>query len=225
MSATIANSYPAVRERILRSATLTATAGFDKLAFHAMGTICRVQFQSPNAAVARTYQTEVLDWVAQFEAKYSRFLQDSIISRINTAAGEHWVEIDAETQTLLRFCGEMHFLTRGAFDPTALPLIKLWNWKANPPVIPSDAQLRTALELCGWNKVQRRSGAIFLPCPGMCLDLGGVGKEYAVDCVVQLAAPHGISGWKTRPIPENAGPGSPSRTGQWRPRAIIYGIS
>jgi len=193
MSSTIANSYRTVSERILRSATLTATAGFDKLAFHAMGTICRVQFQAPNAPAGRAYQSEVLDWVAQFEAKYSRFLNDSLVSRINAAAGEHWVETDAETETLLKFCGEMHFLTRGAFDPTALPLIKLWNWKANPPVLPTDGQLRAARELCGWNKVQKRPGAIFLPQAGMSIDFGGVGKEYAVDSVVQLAARHGIA--------------------------------
>lgn len=193
MPAITSSSYPAVRERILRSATLTAAAGFDKLAFHAMGTVCRVQFQASNAVVARAFQGEVLDWVAQFEAKYSRFLADSLISRVNAAAGEHWVEIDSETQTLLKFCGEMHFLTRGAFDPTALPLIRLWNWKANPPVIPTDDQVRAARELCGWNRMQRRLDAVFLPCPGMSLDLGGVGKEYAVDHVVQIAARHGIA--------------------------------
>lgn len=193
MPATLTNSGSSVRERILRSATLTTAAGFDKLTFHAMGTICRVQFQTPNAGASRAFQYAVLDWVTQFEVKYSRFLADSLISRINAAAGEHWVEVDAETQALLKFCGEMHFLTRGAFDPTALPLIKLWNWKANPPVIPTDAQLRAALELCGWNKVERRPCGVFLPCPVMSLDLAGVGKEYAVDCVVQLAAPHGIA--------------------------------
>ncbi len=193
MPAIIANSYSAVRERILRSARLTSSAGFDKLVFQAMGTLCGVQFQAPSPAVARAYEHEVLEWVAQFEAKYSRFLPDSLLSRINAAAGEHWVEIDAEMQLLLKFCAEMNFLTRGTFDPTTLPLIKLWNWKANPPVIPTDGQLRDALELCGWNKVQRRPGGVFLPRAGMSLDLGGVGKEYAVDRVAQFAVSHGIT--------------------------------
>jgi len=40
---------------------------------------------------------EVLDWIAWFEARYSRFIPDSLISRINAAAGEHWVEVDPET--------------------------------------------------------------------------------------------------------------------------------
>jgi FAD:protein FMN transferase len=158
-----------------------------------MGTICRVQFQAASAAHARAFQNELLDWIAQFEAKYSRFLSDSLISRINAAAGEHWVEIDSETEMLLGLCREMNFLTRGAFDPTALPLIKLWNWKANPPVIPTEVQIQAARELCGWNKLQRRPGSVFLPRAGMSLDLGGIGKEYAVDYVVQFASRHNIA--------------------------------
>ncbi len=193
MPTVIANSFPVVHQRILRSATHSVGPGGTKLAFHAMGTICRVQFQASNPANASAYQAEVLEWVAQFEAKYSRFLSDSLISHINASAGSRWVEIDPETEMLLKLCGEMFFLTRGAFDPTALPLIKLWNWKANPPVIPTEAQLRETRELCGWSKIQRRPGAIFLPRNGMSLDLGGIGKEYAVDRVTQMAARHGIA--------------------------------
>lgn len=192
MPATLTNSFATVHQRILRSVTHTTQAGWHKVAFHAMGTICRVQFQA-NDTGAQAYQSQLLEWVAQFEAKYSRFLSDSLISRINAAAGDHWVDIDTETAMLLQLCGEMVFLTRGAFDPTALPLIKLWNWKASPPVIPTEAQLRATRELCGWQKVQRRPGAVFLSRPGMSLDLGGIGKEYAVDRVTQLAGTHGIS--------------------------------
>lgn len=193
MPATITNSYPAVRERILRSATSSSVADFEKLAFHAMGTICRVQFRAPNAKAARSFQDDVLGWVAQFEAKYSRFIADSLVSRINAAAGEHWMEVDEETEQLLGLCHELFFLTRGAFDPTALPLIKLWNWKANPPVIPTEAAIQSAKEIVGWSKVQRSKGGIFLSRAGMSLDLGGVGKEYAVDRVANMAAQHGIA--------------------------------
>ena len=192
MSAAITNSFSTVHERILRSATKSAVGDFHKLAFHAMGTVCRVHLRTPNTAVANTIQSELLHWVTQFEAKYSRFLPDSLIGRINAAAGMHWVEIDPETENLLKLCHEMFFMTRGVFDPTALPLIKLWNWKANPPIIPTPDQLSATRELCGWNKVQRRPGAIFLPRAGMCLDLGGIGKEYAVDCVAALIMNRGI---------------------------------
>jgi thiamine biosynthesis lipoprotein len=100
--------------------------------------------------------------------------------------------VDEETDRIFALCQELFFLTRGAFDPTAMPLIKLWNWKATPPVIPTDAEIESAKQLVGWSKVQRRKGAIFLPRAGMSIDLGGIGKEYAVDRVTQIAAQHGI---------------------------------
>ena len=192
MTATQPNSFAAVYDRVRRSATQMAAAGFYRLAFHAMGTVCRLHFRTLNPSQAQEFQAAVLRWVAQFEAQYSRFIPDSLIGRINTAAGEHWVEIDAETENLLKLCGEMVFFTRGAFDPTSLPLIQLWNWKANPPIIPTNAQIDATRELCGWNKIQRRPGGIFLPRAGMCLDLGGIGKEYAVDRVLTMALENGI---------------------------------
>lgn len=190
--ATLETSETPVLERIQRSASHVVAAGLHRLTFTAMGTTCRVLFHGGASEAMRQFPQAVLAWVAAFEAKYSRFLPDSLLSRINAAAGEHWVEIDRETEALLKLCGEMVFFTRGVFDPTALPLIQLWNWKANPPSMPSDEQLAAARERVGWSKVQRRPGAVFLSRPGMCLDLGGIGKEYAVDQVVSLALGCGI---------------------------------
>ena len=192
MVLTAPDSTQTVYERVRNSAQCAASAGFYKLSFQAMSTLCRVHFRTLEPRLARDFQNEVVRWVAWFEARYSRFIPDSLIGRINTAAGEHWVEVDSETEALLNLCQEMIFFTRGVFDPTALPLMRLWNWKANPPVVPTDAAVKAALELVGWRKLQRRKGAIFLPQPGMCLDLGGIGKEYAVDRVLALALQRGI---------------------------------
>ena len=181
-----------VAARIAQTVQSTVERGMHKLTFGAMGTQCKVQFHGVSAAVARDFQREVVAWVAQFEATYSRFIPDSLIGRINAAAGEHWVEIDPDTERLFAFCQELFFFTRGTFDPTALPLIKLWNWKAQPHVIPSSSAISATRELVGWNKVQRRAGGVFLPRAGMSIDLGGIGKEYAVDCVMNQAIARGI---------------------------------
>lgn len=186
------DSAAVVLERVRRSAQTAVEGELHKLTFQAMSTVCRVHFRTPNAALARDFQAEVLRWVAWFEAHYSRFIADSLISRINAAAGQDWVEVDAETDALFNLCQEMIFFTRGAFDPTSLPLIRLWNWKANPPVVPDAAQIEAAQKLVGWRKLKRRPGAIYLPQAGMCLDLGGIGKEYAVDRVLMLALQRGI---------------------------------
>ena len=184
-------ALPSVQERVRGSSKITAQAGTSELQFHAMGTRCRIVYASGSPG-AKAFANAVLEWVARFETHYSRFLPESLISRINRQAGNGWVEIDEQTESIFALCDEAHFLTRGVFDPTALPLIQLWNWKAAPPTIPGDAQISKALELVGWRKVQRARGKVFLPRSGMSLDLGGIGKEYAVDCVANLAGQYEI---------------------------------
>jgi FAD:protein FMN transferase len=179
-----------VFDRIAPTVQISVERGLYKLEFRAMGTHCRVLCHGVFEGKIRAFQRQVVAWVAQFEASYSRFIPDSLIGRINAAAGEHWVETEPETDWLFQLCHELFFFTRGLFDPTALPLIQLWNWQV--AVVPADQDIQAARALVGWNKVQRRPGGIFLPERGMALDLGGVGKEYAVDCVINLAIRQGI---------------------------------
>ena len=186
------NDAAAVIARVSQSGRMMVQNGHSRLEFVAMSTPCQIKVHGVSAEVARDFLRDALAWVAQFEARYSRFVTDSLISRINAAAGEHWVETDLETDRLFNLCQELFFFTRGAFDPTALPLIRLWNWKANPPALPHDEAIQSARALVGWNKLQRRPGGIFLPQAGMALDLGGIGKEYAVDCVINMAVQRGI---------------------------------
>lgn len=193
MVLTMPDPTAVVFDRVKRSAQTSVAGDFHKLSFQAMNTICRVHFRTAQAKLAREVQMEVLEWVAWFEARYSRFIPESLVGQINAAAGKHWVEVDPETDALFNLCQEMIFFTRGVFDPTSLPLIRLWNWKANPPVVPTEAAVRAAQELVGWRRIQRRPGAIFLPKEGMCLDLGGIGKEYAVDRALTLVLQRGIN--------------------------------
>jgi thiamine biosynthesis lipoprotein len=162
--------------------------------FPALGTTCEIQYVAPaGEPQAMAFEQAAVGWVQAFEAKYSRFRPDSLVSRITAAAGRTWVEVDEEMEQLLTLCDTLHFMTQGELDPTTLPLIRLWNWKAAHPVIPRAEEIAAARELVGWPKVQRKPGAIFLPEPGMALDFGGFGKEYAVDLVAQIAADHDIA--------------------------------
>jgi thiamine biosynthesis lipoprotein len=184
---------PAIRQRVRQSAVIRSKDGLTELEFHALGTRCRVCLVEPARRAADAYLEALLNWVADFEAKYSRYLNDSLVSRINDCAGGDWVDIDPETSGLLDLCGQLHFMSRGAFDATALPLLKLWDWKSRPTQVPSDDAISATHELVGWRKVERRPGQVRLPVRGMCLDLGGIGKEYAVDAAVDLAVSYGIA--------------------------------
>ena len=166
-----------------------------KLTFAALGTQCEVQYAAPGGdAQASAFERAAVAWVAAFEAKYSRFRPDSLVSRINAAAGTAWVEVDAEMEALLKLCDSLHFMTQGVLDPTTLPLLRLWDYKAANPRIPTAPEIAAARAVVGWKKVQRAPGKIFLPAAGMALDFGGFGKEYAVDIVAQIALDHGLTG-------------------------------
>jgi thiamine biosynthesis lipoprotein len=188
----VLNEHP-VQERIRRTTQWASGQGMATLSFQAMGTHCRIRFAALEKEV-QSLDTEIRDWVAAFEMKYSRFQPDSLVSRINSAPAGEWTEVDAETDKLFALCDQLHFFTRGAFDPTSLPLLRIWDWKSTSERFPTDSEVEQARALVGWRKIKRRKGAVQLPVPGMALDLGGIGKEYAVDCVALMVAQAGIRG-------------------------------
>lgn len=165
----------------------------DRVRFQAMGTICEIQHAAADRAAGQAFVREAVAWVHAFEAKYSRFRPDSLIGRINAAAGRDWVAIDAEAERLFALADQIHVLTRGIIDPTLLPLMRLWNYRAAAPRIPSPDEVTAAIARTGWKRVRREPGRIYLPQAGMGLDLGGFGKEYAVDRVMDIARAHGIA--------------------------------
>lgn len=184
------NAAPIIR-RVFDSARTAARDGGQEVTFKALGTTCRI-LVGGSAVSAAPFFRAALNWVAAFEAKYSRFLGESLVSRINRAAGEDWVALDPESERLFGLCHELNFQSRGIFDPTSLPVTALWNWKEPRTSLPTDEEVAAALALVGWRQVQRAPGKIRLPRRGMSLDLGGMGKEYAVDQIVLLAGRSGF---------------------------------
>ena len=160
--------------------------------FSAMGAPCSLQFACDDDRMAENYQTAVVAWVQNFEARYTRFRDDSVVGRINLGAG-NWIEVDDEMDRMLDLSGSIHFMTQGVLDVTAGPLSGIWNYQAESPRVPSPEEVNDAMDLVGWNKVERTPGKVKLPRIGMSLDFGGWGKEYAVDVVAGMAAEYGIA--------------------------------
>ncbi|EDY81439.1 ApbE family [Verrucomicrobiia bacterium DG1235] len=163
-----------------------------RLSFKAMGTDCSVLFAIEDRRNAVKFAEEAVAWVACFEGKYSRYLDTSLLSEINREAGKRWVAIDEEVEHIFALCDDLNFMTHGQLDPTALPLIELWDYRRKRLELPSEGEVKAARELVNWKRVERRPGEVFLPSEGMSLDFGGFGKEYAVDKVAGLAVSHGI---------------------------------
>lgn len=167
-------------------------AGVRSLGFKALGTNCMIKFRIEDERRALGFAAAALDWIGKFEAKFSRFRPDSLVSRINAAAGKDWVETDVDMEEMLDIADGLFTRTNGILDPTMLPLLRVWDWKMVHERLPHKDDVKAALSLTGWHKVRRKPGAILLPQAGMGLDFGGFGKEFAVDSLVKIARLHGI---------------------------------
>lgn len=130
----------------------------------------------------------VLDVIAaeawRIERKFSRYRSDSLVHRINEGAGDDTV-VDDECANLLDFADTLTRLSAGAFDITSGVLRKAWTFDGADHV-PSQEQIDALLECVGWHKAEWRRPVIKLRT-GMQIDLGGIGKEYAVDAAASLA--------------------------------------
>ncbi len=163
-----------------------------ELAFHAMGTRCRMVYRATSRAAADRLRVAAFTWLAWFEETFSRYREDSLVSRINAAAGGAPVPVEPAAEELFSVCDWAYWVSGGLVDPTVLPLLRLWDYKAGTPRLPAPERVQVARALLGWKRVERQPGSIGLPLAGMAVDVGGVGKEYAVDRVVELARTHGI---------------------------------
>ena len=126
----------------------------------------------------------------RIERKYSRYLPGSIVSRINRDAGRTPVAVDAETVDLVREAIRLAEETGGAFDPTVGILRRAWNFREGR--IPSPEEVGELLPRVDYRQISVRNGTVFLRREGMELDLGGVGKEYAVDCAAARLRDEGV---------------------------------
>jgi thiamine biosynthesis lipoprotein len=137
--------------------------------------------------IARAAESEAF----RIERKFSRFREASVVSEIARHAGGTPVAVDDETAALVEAALELARLTEGRFDPTVGVLRRAWNFRE--PRVPVDAEIAALLPLVDHRAVSVRGGAVSLQRAGMQLDLGGVGKEYAVDRVADLLGAHGVT--------------------------------
>lgn len=159
--------------------------------FQAMASPCSLQIDGRDEPLMRQAAAEAMAEVRRIEHKFSRYRADSVISRINRSAGLDAVEIDAETGDLLNFSAQLWSLSDGLFDITSGVLRHAWDFKN--ACLPDSATLHSLLERVGWQQLERHDNQVRLKLPGMELDFGGFGKEYAADRAAVVLQSHGIT--------------------------------
>jgi thiamine biosynthesis lipoprotein len=153
--------------------------------FKAMASPCEILVEVQQETEARLLCEAAEAEARRIEQKFSRYRDDNIVHALNNGAGKP-VTVDDETADLLDFAHRCHEISGGRFDVTSGVLRRIWKFDGGHG-IPSRKQAKALLPLIGWPRISWQRPEVTVP-PGMEIDLGGLGKEYAVDRVATLLA-------------------------------------
>ncbi len=145
------------------------------------------------------------DVIRDLEAKFSRTVEDSDVSRLNAAGGEA-VAISLDTFTLLNQAQHCWRAAQG-FDITIAPLAAAWGFAGGEEYrVPSREEIDALLTLVDQGAVSCTSKtreedpadyedeASYTAAlgPGQAIDLGGIAKGYAADKIVKVLQEHDV---------------------------------
>jgi thiamine biosynthesis lipoprotein len=157
-----------------------------------MGTFVRLQAAGPRAPAALELAMAELE---RLDALWDYGLATSDVGRLNVSAGGGAVNLHPDTVAVLEVAQRYTEASGGAFDVTVGPLVDLWGFRPDGlQVVPAEASIAAARDLVGWAdlRLDPAAGTAELLRPGMRVDLGGVGKGFAVDRAVQILRAGGV---------------------------------
>lgn len=139
------------------------------------------------------YRSEGLDAaqaeILRLDALLSTGREDSEVSQLNRLER---LTLSEDTQRLVERALWLHEETEGAFDITVYPIMQLWGFPSKEYHLPSQQELDAVLRYVGSDQLAYQEGTLTLG-PGQSIDLGGIGKGYASQRVMELFREAGVT--------------------------------
>ena len=158
-----------------------------------MGTFLEFVLWHSNPNVAKQIVREAVEEVHRLDGILSNFDPESSVSRLNQHAGKGKTSLPWELYELLTVARRFSVITSGDFDVTVGPLITLWRNHAALGRLPDRDNLAQVLQFVGYEKLRLYNDRFAeLQLRGMNIDLGGIGKGYAVDWIVNRVKAAGV---------------------------------
>jgi thiamine biosynthesis lipoprotein len=138
---------------------------------------------------------EALDLIDTLEAQLTVYRETSEVMDINRGAGSEAIEVEPRLFELLQYACQLHAETDGAYDITSGPLSKVWGFFRRQGELPAPHALAEALARVGSQHVElsMQGQTIRFRRPGMELNLGSIGKGYALDRAAEVLTAAGMS--------------------------------
>ena len=152
-----------------------------------MGTLVFVTGVAPDEATAKTAVAEGLGEIRRIEQLMSTWKPNSELSKVNAASGKRPVHVGKENMEVLKTSLRMAALTEGGFNIAVGPAVTAWN-VSQEGRIPSQEELNTIRPFTSLANVviDEQAETVFLKQEGMQVDVGGIGKGYTADLVVEV---------------------------------------
>jgi thiamine biosynthesis lipoprotein len=152
-----------------------------------------------------------MDDMRRIDDLMSHYKPESQLSKINQHAADAPVVVDKELFDLIKLSTHYSEITEGAFDITYASVGYLYNYPNH--IHPTEEQIKAALPAVNWRnmKFDDAHHSVFFEHKGMRIDLGGIGKGYAVDHGIEILQKRGIqhavvtAGGDTRIIGDHMG--------------------
>lgn len=132
------------------------------------------------------------DICRKYHSMFSNKIEDSEISRINSAGGNP-VEVSDETVTLIKKAIYYSDLSNGAFDITIAPVSNLWDFHGETPAPPAPEAVNEAVSHVDYKNILIKDNTVQLLDPYAAIDVGGIAKGYIADLLKKYLKEQGIS--------------------------------
>ena len=164
------------------------------VARHAMATRFEIILYGEQEVSLRAAAEEAVDEIERLDAQLNLYNPASELSHINACAGRDPVRVEPGLFRLLQRAQQLSRATDGAFDITVAPLVRCWGFMGGPGKLPdssavAEARARVGMELVELNE---RDFTIRFVREGVMLDLGSIGKGYALDRASGLLRDAGV---------------------------------
>lgn len=152
-----------------------------------MGTVIEQKIGVANLSEGEKICQKASAAIKELEYKMSYFIKESSISRLNTSNNEDFVDIDCDTFEVLKAAKNYYALSNGAFDITAAPITAIWRDCINRKALPAEDMIMSLLpHVSGDNLSLNEENHTARIGKMQSVDLGGIGKGYAADRVLEL---------------------------------------
>ncbi|MCC6484641.1 MAG: FAD:protein FMN transferase [Armatimonadetes bacterium] len=162
---------------------------------YCMRTRFEIVMRGASAQRLRAAGEAALDEVSRIETALSFYDPASDISRLNSRAAREAVRVDPRLLHLLETAKRIWTETGGAFDVTVGPLMRAWGFTSGSGRAADEDAVHSALEVTGMDKLllDEAGMSVRYRREGVQVDLGAIGKGFAVDAAVGTLRECGVS--------------------------------